>query len=70
MSDFHLLIRRIDDKELSDLVSSIRSDWPDDETRLSVELAPGITRDKTEGLDAPGSHNIINLNIFFDIIQE
>lgn len=63
MSSFDLVIRRLDDKELSDLAKDIRSGWPEAETGLTVELAPGITRNTTVDLDIPSNHNIINLTI-------
>lgn len=67
MSSIELVIRRLDDKALSDLVKDIRSGWPEDETELTVELAPGITRNTTVDLDIPATRNIIRLNI--SIIQ-
>lgn len=67
MSSFHLVIRRLDDKELSDLANGIISCWPEAETKLTVELAPGIVRNTIVDLDIPGNHNIINLTI--SIIQ-
>lgn len=58
-----LEIRRLDDKEVSDLFEDIRSLWNKDCTNIIVELGPEILRKSTSGLDIPSNFNIIKLTL-------